>query len=698
MKTKIILLSVLTILLSTVFSIAQTTGKIRGIVTDTISGESLPFVNVIAFQNGVQKNGTTTDFDGAYILSGLTPGKYDVKFIYVGFGTKQVNGVTVDPGASVKLDMEVHSTDEEIEMVEIVIHQEPLIRDKGTSGGAISGDDLKKMGRRNVSHAVNLVGGNASYDDGSYSSAIIQGKASNKRSKSKKNKAISNSASSPISKKQVENHAVQVQKVDKKAGQKEEVTSNSEDYNTLRDNSFKSTISDPLSTFSIDVDAASYTNVRRMINSGMMPPKDAVRVEEFINYFSYDYAQPTDGHPFSIVTEMGDCPWNTKHKLVHVGIQGKFEDIQNLPPMNLVFLIDVSGSMSSPRKLGWVKESMKTLIQNLRQEDNVSIVVYAGAAGLVLPPTSGVNHQAINAALDKLQAGGSTAGGQGLRLAYAQAEKAIKKDGINRIILATDGDFNVGVSSNADMKTLVEEKRDKGIFMTVLGYGMGNYKDSKMEIIADHGNGNYFYIDDLSEAKKVLNDQISSTLMMIAKDVKLQLEFNPALVKSYRLIGYANRLLRNEDFNNDKIDAGDLGAGHTVTAMYELVLNKKSSAVEKSKRKQPVDSLKYQSQKTTIASFPNELMTLKFRYKKPYETKSALIVHTLENKDTKQLSSNFNFSAAVASYGMQLRDSEHKGSFSYEDVVKLAQSAKGKDASGYRTEFIQLVGKTIPLR
>ena len=463
---------------------------------------------------------------------------------------------------------------------------------------------------------------------------------------------------------------------------------NTEEYDGITENIFHDALRNPLSTFSIDVDAASYSNVRRFINNGQRPPIDAVRIEEMINYFDYDYDQPKGEDPFSIYTEIAAAPWNTKHKLVHIGLQGRKIPTDNLPPSNLVFLIDVSGSMSDPNKLPLLKASFKMLVEQLRAQDKVAIVVYAGAAGLVLEPTSGAEKKKIIEALDNLEAGGSTAGGAGINLAYAVAKQNLKVGGNNRVILATDGDFNIGESSNGSMERLIEEKRNDGIFLTVLGYGMGNYKDSKMETLADKGNGNYAYIDNILEAQKVLVNEFGGTLFTIAKDVKLQIEFNPAKVKAYRLIGYENRMLKNEDFNNDKKDAGELGSGHTVTALYEIIPVGVDSEFFKT------DELKYQTSKIDPSAFKSkELMTVKFRYKKPVEDVSKLIVHSLldENISGDRTSENFRWSAAVAGFGMILRESEFVKGYSMDQVLELAQSARGIDKEGYRIEFINMV-------
>ncbi len=460
---------------------------------------------------------------------------------------------------------------------------------------------------------------------------------------------------------------------------------NTESYSTIHENGFKRPQDSPFSTFSIDVDAASYSNVRRFINSGQMPPKDAIRIEEMINYFSYDYDEPSDSHPFSINTEMSKAPWNEEHFLVQIGLQGKSLRTEDLPASNLVFLLDVSGSMNDSNKLPLLKSSLKMLANELRPVDRVSIVVYAGAAGLVLPPTSGSDKKAIIESLDRLSAGGSTAGGAGIRLAYQVAEKNLIEGGNNRIVLATDGDFNIGASSDSEMERLIEEKRGNGVFLTVLGFGMGNYKDSKMEILADKGNGNYAYIDNNMEAKKVLVNEFGGTLFTIAKDVKLQVEFNPKQVQAYRLIGYENRLLNDEDFHDDKKDAGELGSGHTVTALYEVIPHGIQSDFVK-----PVDPPKYQTQESRPNPFEEELLTVKFRYKEPESDESKLIVKALE-LNPKPMSENLRWASAVASYGMVLRNSKFKGTSSFDTILSEARMAKGEDENGYRNEFIRLV-------
>ena len=462
-----------------------------------------------------------------------------------------------------------------------------------------------------------------------------------------------------------------------------------ESYAKLIENKYQNPIDNPLSTFSVDVDNASYSNIRRFINGGQLPPKDAVRIEEMINYFKYQLPEPKAGEPVAIVTEMAAAPWNTNHRLLRIGLKARTIPIDKLPASNLVFLIDVSGSMNMPNKLPLVKTSMKMLVEQLRPQDKVAIVVYAGNAGLVLPATAGNEKEKINNAIDNLSAGGSTAGGAGIKLAYKIARENFRKGGNNRIVLATDGDFNVGASSDESMEQLIIKERDSGVDLSIMGFGMGNYKDSKMETLADKGNGNYAYIDNLTEAHKALVSEFGGTMFTVAKDVKLQIEFNPAKVQAYRLIGYENRMLAKEDFNNDKKDAGDMGSGHTVTAFYEII-----PAGIKDDYVGSVDPLKYQKvAKAPAASKTDEMLTVKFRYKEPQGSVSKLSQVTVNDspKDFDRLSSDFRFAAAVAETGMLLRESDYKAKASYEQAIKIAKAAKGNDEEGYRSEFVRLV-------
>jgi Ca-activated chloride channel homolog len=465
---------------------------------------------------------------------------------------------------------------------------------------------------------------------------------------------------------------------------------NTEGYASVNENGYKNVKINPLSTFSIDVDNASYSNIRRFINMGEAPPADAVRIEEMINYFKYDYPEPTGEHPFSVFTELAVCPWNRKHLLLHVGLRGKSIDKSSLPSSNLVFLIDVSGSMNDPNKLPLLKSAFGLLVNELRPQDHVAIVVYAGAAGLVLGSTPGNRKETIMGAIDNLQAGGSTAGGAGLKLAYDEAEENFVQGGNNRIILATDGDFNIGQSSNGAMERLIEEKRNKGVFITVLGFGMGNVKDDKMEIIADKGNGNYAYIDNLQEARRVLVREFGGTLFTIARDVKFQIEFNPAKIESYRLIGYENRVLADEDFNDDRKDAGEMGAGHNVTALYELI------TAGSEENGPSVDPLKYQiTDKADYYKddFIDEFLTIKIRYKKPEGIKSIIMVKPVRGSvnSINNASDNLRFASAVTEFGMILRNSDFIGNATLDSAAALARSARGYDEDGYRSELIRLI-------
>lgn len=469
-----------------------------------------------------------------------------------------------------------------------------------------------------------------------------------------------------------------------------------EEYEAFKENRFVPVAKQPLSTFSLDVDVASYGNIRRMINQGQRPPKDAVRVEEMINYFSYAYPQPTDKHPVRIVTETTACPWNKQHQLMRIGVKAKEIPTETLPSSNFVFLIDVSGSMYDANKLPLVKASLKLLVNNLRESDRVAIVAYAGAAGEVLPSTEGTDKQKILDALEGLQAGGSTAGAAGIQLAYDIAEKNFVKEGNNRVILCTDGDFNVGVSSRDGLESLIEAKRKSGIFLTVLGYGMGNYKDDRLQTLAQTGNGNHAYVDNLQEANRVLVNEFGSTMYTVAKDVKIQVEFNPAFVNAYRLIGYESRLLEDEDFNDDLKDAGELGPGHTVTALYEIV------PVGVEAPTGSVDPLKYQvtekSAPKTKLTDSKELLTVKLRYKNPDEERSNLLeVPVLASSVKANASPEMKFVMAVAMFGQLLRDSDYKGDATYSQVVDLARQGLEEDPHGYRREFIRLVEATRQL-
>ncbi|HEV7645853.1 MAG TPA: VWA domain-containing protein [Pyrinomonadaceae bacterium] len=468
----------------------------------------------------------------------------------------------------------------------------------------------------------------------------------------------------------------------------EDETINTERYAQINENPFLEASKAPLSTFSIDVDTAAYSNVRRFIKDGQLPPKDAVRIEEMVNYFDYSYPQPLGDVPFSVSTETASCPWNGKHRLAMIGLQGKKVALDNTPPSNLVFLIDVSGSMNSPDKLPLVKQGLKMLVNQIKPNDRVALAVYAGSSGLVLPSTPGNQKQNILNAIDRLEAGGSTNGGAGIQLAYQAAQENFIQNGNNRVILATDGDFNVGLTNDNELVSLIEAKRKSGIFLSVLGFGSGNLNDSMMEKLADKGNGNYAYIDTQEEARKALGEQVAGTLYTIAKDVKIQVEFNPAKVAGYRLLGYENRVLANRDFDDDRKDAGEIGAGHTVTAIYEIV-----PAGEKVEN--DGIELKYSKVQPTDTRFNSELLSVKLRYKEPKEEQSKLLtVGMMDNaQDIANASENLKFAASVVEFGLLLRDSRYKGNANIGSVVDLANTARSNDLNGYRGEFIDLVGQ-----
>jgi Ca-activated chloride channel homolog len=633
MYTKITLLALL--LIST---ISAKSGSISGKITDTETGEALIGANVIVVNTNW---GAATDINGYFKISSVPPGTYELRASYVGYSAQTIKDVRVKASDSLFIEIKLTSDFTLAEIV--VIESKPLIEKYSTNAcRVIVGENIQRLPNNSIDEISFLVGG--------FEARFNQ-----------------YNQSAPW---------------------------NTEEYNSIVENEFLNAFSNPLSTFSIDVDAASYSNARRFIQNGQLPPKDAVRVEEFINYFDYDYPQPEDEHPFSVFTELGACPWNEENYLLHVGIKGKELADEERTDCNLVFLLDVSGSMQPENKLPLVKKAFKFLVKNLKPKDKIAIVVYAGSAGLVLPTTYGYEKDKILSALDMLHAGGSTAGGAGIQLAYKIAKENFIDGGNNRIILATDGDFNVGVSSTSELVKMIEEKRDEGIFLTILGFGMGNYKDGRLEELADKGNGNYYYIDNILEAKKVFDHDLMGTLFTIAKDVKIQIEFNPVKVAAYRLIGYENRLLKKEDFDDDKKDAGELGAGHTVTALYEIIPVKEKMLFEEQ------EDLKYQISKLTYtAKNSDELVTLKLRYKPPKEDESKLISSVVKDKtiSKEKVSENFNFSAAVAGFAMILRDSKFRGNADFKMIEELADNNLGDDIYGYRDEFISLVKRAKKL-
>ena len=612
------------------------TRHVTGKVYDKADNSPIPGVSIKIEETNI---GTQTDATGAYRID-LPKSNDRLSFSFIGYKTKKVK-----PGADDTLNVYLEAVSSSLNEVVVTGYGVQRKRDITGAVSAVPVDILKNVPSSNVlrGRASGIVVTNTK----------SPGYLNNIRYSQQGNPVISD-----------------------------------ESYKNTTENGFNDVKSNPLSTFSVDVDNASYSNVRRFINGGQLPPPDAVRIEEMINYFSYNLPGPSNNEPVAIHTELSAAPWNSIHRLLRIGLKAKTIDINKLPPSNLVFLIDVSGSMDEPNKLPLVKASMKMLTEQLRAEDKVAIVVYAGQAGLVLPSTSGDKKETIDNAIDNLSAGGSTAGGEGIKLAYRVARENFMSKGNNRIIMATDGDFNVGPNSDEDMEQLIVKERDSKVAISIMGFGMGNLKDSKMETLADKGNGNYAYIDNVTEARKALVTEFGGTLFTIAKDVKLQIEFNPAKVQAYRLLGYEDRMLNKEDFNNDKKDAGDMGSGHTVTALYEIV-----PAGIKDDYSMSVDPLKYQKPEPAPAiRASDEMLTIKFRYKENDSTASKMSLVTVkdEPKNLNATSADFRFAAAVAEFGMLLRDSQYKQHSTFDQVISMARAAKGEDQEGYRSEFIRL--------
>ncbi|MCC6461511.1 MAG: von Willebrand factor type A domain-containing protein [Saprospiraceae bacterium] len=698
-------------LCATAFYWPTHTTVLSGKVVDD-NGEALIGAAVKVLHGADLVRGTITDYNGEYRLT-LDPGTYDVEFSYTGYATHKVTSLVVLANQINTLDATLN-TGQVLQEVVVTQYKVPLVQQDQTSSGqtialgrkpspapsnrrkekkagkrsqTLSSDQAKNLPTRSVNTIVATTAGTTSIDGGAVN---IKGSRSNTTNYYVDGVRVSGGVPpvQEIDQLDDETRAHQPNKTPADSiPQPSE--SNTETYATIHENPFLAAQSNAVSTFSIDVDAASYSNARRFIQQGQLPPADAVRIEEFVNYFDYQYAPPTGGVPFATHTELAACPWNPQHRLLLVGLQGRQIETGQLPPSNFVFLVDVSGSMSSPNKLPLVQQSLSLLTEQLRPEDRVALVVYAGAAGLVLPSTPGSDKPAIKAAIERLSAGGSTAGAAGIQLAYEVARKNFAKGGNNRVVLCTDGDFNVGMSSDDELVKLIEKERESGVFLTVLGFGMGNYQDAKMQQLADKGNGNHAYIDQIEEAKKVLVKEFGGTLFAIAKDVKIQIEFNPSRVAGYRLIGYENRLLAKEDFDDDAKDAGELGAGHRVTALYEIV-----------PAGQPLPlgvkngEMRYQQTQATAAAGSDELMTLKLRYKQPKAgAASDLIQTTVTDQLTPAPSLNFTLAAAAAEFGLLLRNSSYKDHATYEQALALAQKAAASDTSGYRKELCDLIEK-----
>jgi len=636
------------------------TGTVTGIVKACSTQTPLAYANVILVGTA---RGAMTLADGSYRIPHVPAGTYTVKVLMMGYVAMERKDVKVKGGDEVRVDFALErAIAPNAQDIDVLAEKAMIEVNESRAPATTSSEQLEEMPIDKVLEGVALKAGVVNSGDHMH----VRGAPPNVTSARCRNQAAP--------------YRVQRQ------------AWNTESYDALRENIFHEALEHPFSTFSIDVDAASYSNVRRFLRGGQLPPPDAVRIEEMINYFTYDYADPEGDDPFSITAEVAGCPWNVKHRLVHIGLQGKRVPMRDLPASNIVFLLDVSGSMQPPNKLPLLRQAFKMLVANLREEDRVAIVVYAGSAGIVLPSTAGTDKPRILEAIERLQAGGSTAGGQGIMLAYKVARENFIKSGNNRVILATDGDFNVGVSSDGDMVRLIERERESGVFLTVLGFGDGNLKDSKMEKLADHGNGQYLYIDDVHEARRVLVEQLGGSLFTLAKDVKIQVEFNPARVHSHRLIGYENRLLRKEDFDDDTKDAGEIGAGHSVTALYEIVPVEPQTEV--AERTTPASENRY----TTVSIRPDartrdELLTVRFRYKRPDEDESRLIERALAAHDIDfgEASADLRFAAAVAEMGMILRESVFADGMDLDQVLEIAKGSTGKDPGGYRAEFVRLV-------
>jgi len=677
------------------------------VLTGTVKDDQEPLIgaSVTILKGAAIIRGGITDIEGNYRIT-VDPGTYTVEANYTGYAPYRFENVLLLPNQVNRLDILMAGT---VHLDEVVItgYAVPLINQDGLqSGSALTAQEIKKMPTRSVQQIVATTAGATTNKAGDVN---IKGSRSNATNYYIDGIRVSGSTppvqdikqkpmtpgkiAAPMPAPEKEVLAVEYLKADNAAPDSLIEPISDEQYNTILENPFQNARDHSISTFSIDVDAASYANLRRFINYGQMPPADAVRIEEMVNYFDYNYPKPTGPHPFEVSTELAPCPWAPEHKLLLLGLQGQTMDIGQLPAANLVFLIDVSGSMGTTDKLPLVQQSLDLLTDQLRPNDRVAIVVYAGAAGTVLESTPGTDKLKIKNALNNLQSGGSTAGGEGIRLAYHVARKNFIRGGNNRVILCTDGDFNVGVSNEGELVKLIENERTSGVYLTVLGFGTGNYQDGKMQQLADKGNGNHAYIDGLAEARKVLVQEFGGTLFAIAKDVKLQLHFNPAQVAGYRLIGYENRMLATEDFHDDTKDAGELGAGHRVTALYEIV---PVGQTLPSGNKLDSTLMVVAKPDTAVQVGAQDLLVLQLRYKQPKgEQPSRLMEYRLPASALSQASEseNFKLASAVAEFGLLLRNSKYKGSANYEQTLTRARAAAKNDPGGYRTELVGLIEK-----
>lgn len=702
----IALLSLLMILSVSMKALTLATGSIRGKVTDEKSegliGASIQIVDANGKATG---QGAGADIDGDYEIASLMPGVYHVRCTFLGYENQSALAVEVYAEKPTILNFKMVPSQKQADdvVVTCVKYRRPLI-DKAEYKveSTTTSRDIRNTGSLSVANIASSSVGVTQTDMGKHN-VVINGSRPDEVQYIVNGHRVIGSVNIPAqasAKRRVNTFVSGYDMADydiapapdKETKPEPEVKPDipkdpvtDESYKEIIDNQFLSTQASALSTFSIDVDVASYGITRRKISEGILPPRDAVRIEEMVNYFPYQYADPTDGRPFAVHTELAECPWDATHRLLRIGIQGRHVKDEQMPPANLVFLIDVSGSMSSPDKLPLVQKSLNMLLDKMRPQDRISLVVYAGNAGLVLPSTPGSEKQTIKNAIGSLYAGGSTAGGAGIELAYKVAMENFMKEGNNRVLLCTDGDFNVGINGEGPLTSFIEEKRKTGVFLSVLGFGMGNYKDREMEALADKGNGNYAYIDNEKEAQKNLVTQFSGTLNTIAKDVKIQAVFNPGTVRTYRLIGYENRKLNNEDFSNDRIDAGEIGTGTAVTALYEVVLaaDAKEAAV-------PLEDSGSDGRVSLSAS---DLMALRIRYKAPNSDKSQLIENHVATAATALAgtSDDFRFAASVASFGMLLRQSPYRGDYTFDKAKALAKGALGHDKENYRHDFISMI-------